>query len=49
MLVTVKEGHENFLHFVLKCTIKKHTRDVVESMGSVVDSKCDKLRGLKNL
>ena len=27
------------MHIVLKCTIKKHT-------GGVVESKCDKLRGL---
>ena len=34
------EGHKNFLHIV------KHTGGVVESMKSVIDFKCDKLRGL---
>ena len=46
MLITVKgrklyEGHDN-CHFVLKCTIKKHTGGVAKSIGSVVDSKFDK-------
>ena len=36
------EDHKNFLHIVLKCTIKKG--GVVESMGSVTDS--NKRRGL---
>ena len=50
MLITVKgrgldQGHENFLLFVLKYTIKKHTGGVTDSMGSVIDSKCDKQRG----
>ena len=33
------------MHFVLKYTIKKHTGGVTDSMGNVMDSKCDKQRG----
>ena len=40
------EGHENILHFPLKCTMKTHAEGVAESMGSVIDSHCQKRRGL---
>ena len=38
------KGHKNCLHIVLKCTNKRG--GIVESRGSVMDSKCDKRRGL---
>ena len=38
------EGHENFLHIVLKPTIKKHRGRDAEFIGKVMDSKCDKRR-----
>ena len=40
------EGHENILHFLLKCTMKTHAEGVAESMGSVIDSHFQKRRGL---
>ena len=51
MLRTVKgrelyEGLENFLYFVLEPTIKKRRGVVTESMGSFMDSECDKRRRL---
>ena len=40
------QGHENFLHFFLRCTVKTHAEGVAESMGSVMDLQSDKRRGL---
>ena len=45
-LQEVYEGHENILHFLLKCTMKTHTEGVAETMGSVIDSLCQERRGL---
>ena len=43
---TLYEGHENILHFLLKCTVKTHAEGVAETMGSVIDSHCQERRGL---
>ena len=43
---TCTKGHKNFLHVDLRWPKKKHTLGVVESRGSVMDSICDKRRGL---
>ena len=40
------EGHQNFLNFLLRCTVKLHAEGVAESMGSVIDIHSDKRRGL---
>ena len=40
------KGHENILRFLLKCIMKTHAEGVAESMGSVMDSHCQKRRGL---
>ena len=37
---------ENFLHLLLRCTMKTHAETVAESMGNLVDLHCDKRRGL---
>ena len=37
------KGHKNILHFPLKCTMKTHAEGVAESIGSVMDSHCQKI------
>ena len=41
------QGIKEFLHFLLRCSVKTHAEGVAESMGNYIDLHSDKRRGME--
>ena len=44
--MTLYQGVERFLHFLLRCSVKTHAEGVAESMGNYIEMHSEKRRGL---